>query len=71
MTIRRAAFAGVGGFDERFAIAFNDVDLCIRLKQAGWRVVFAGGAELVHGESMSLGPPDLAARRGAPSRSAG
>jgi cellulose synthase/poly-beta-1,6-N-acetylglucosamine synthase-like glycosyltransferase len=63
MLIKRAALQEAGGFDERFAIAFNDVDLCIRLGKCGWRIVLAAGAELHHHESASLGPPDLSARR--------
>ena len=62
MALRRAAYETVGGFDEGLAIAFNDVDLCIKLREAGWRIVLAAGAELFHGESTSLGPHDSAVR---------
>ncbi|WP_048707982.1 glycosyltransferase family 2 protein [Microvirga massiliensis] len=58
MVIRRDVFLAVGGFNERdFAIAFNDVDLGLRLNQAGYSVVWTPHAELFHHESASLGPP--------------
>lgn len=63
MLLRREAYEDVGGMDEDFGIAYNDVDLCIRLARAGWRIVFSAGAELTHRESTSLGPPDSVARR--------
>ena len=36
--VRASAFAEVGGFDERFFMYFEDVDLCVRLESAGWRL---------------------------------
>jgi GT2 family glycosyltransferase len=60
MLVRRDAFSKVGGFDEAFAIAFNDVDLCLRLREAGWRIVLAPGAQLYHKESASIGQHDQA-----------
>jgi len=53
--VRREAFSSVGGFDETFAVAFNDVDFCLRLHEAGWRIVWTPGAQLYHKESSSLG----------------
>jgi GT2 family glycosyltransferase len=52
---RRAVFDEVGGFDERFPIDFNDVDYCLRLRRAGYRVVFTPWAQLYHHESASFG----------------
>lgn len=63
MLLRRDAFEGVGGFDERLAIAFNDVDLCLRLVENGWRIVWTPAAELYHHESTSVGRHDSPARR--------
>ncbi len=64
MLMRRQVFLDVGGFDEQnFAIAFNDVDLCLRLRQAGLAVVWTPYAELFHRESASLGSAQGAARR--------
>lgn len=55
MLIRRDVWEQVGGLDERFAVAFNDVDLCMRICKAGWRIVWTPFAELYHYESKSRG----------------
>lgn len=55
MLVRRSAFDAVGGFDEALPVAFNDVDFCIRLRLAGWRIVWTPDAELYHHESVSRG----------------
>jgi GT2 family glycosyltransferase len=64
MLVRRDAFLGVGGYDEALAVAFNDVDLCLRLNKAGWRIVWTPSAELYHGESVSIGRHDVGERAG-------
>lgn len=48
LMIRRSLFEQLGGFDERFFVYFDDVDLCLRVRQAGWRVVHFAGAEAYH-----------------------
>jgi GT2 family glycosyltransferase len=55
---RRAALDAVGGFDESFFLYEEDVDLCVRLRRAGWRLVFTPAAEVVHhlGRSMDRAP---------------
>jgi GT2 family glycosyltransferase/SAM-dependent methyltransferase len=50
---RRAVFEEVGGFDERFAVCYNDVDYCLRVRRSGRRVVFQPAAMLQHHESAS------------------
>jgi GT2 family glycosyltransferase len=55
MLVRRTVFEELGGFDEAFAVGFNDVDFCIRLGLAGYRVLFTPHAELTHYESVSRG----------------
>jgi GT2 family glycosyltransferase/SAM-dependent methyltransferase len=50
---RRAAFGQVAGFDERFAVCYNDVDYCLRLQRLGLRVVYQPAARLYHHESAS------------------
>lgn len=46
--LRREAFDEVGGFDERFFMYVEDLDLCDRLRGAGWRVIYYPGAEVMH-----------------------
>jgi GT2 family glycosyltransferase len=48
LLLRRAALRGVGLFDPRFPIFFNDVDLCLRLHQAGWRRDYQPAASILH-----------------------
>jgi GT2 family glycosyltransferase len=52
---RRAVFDEMGGLDEEFPVDFNDVDFCLRLRAAGYRVVYTPYAELIHHESASFG----------------
>jgi GT2 family glycosyltransferase len=64
LATRRSDYLAMGGMDEtRFAVAFNDVDYCLRLRQAGKRIVFTPHAKLVHAESASRGKDDRADRR--------
>lgn len=53
LMIRRDVWEAVGGFDEHFPLNFNDVDLCLRIRQQGWRVVYTPHAELIHHESVT------------------
>lgn len=46
--LRRSAFDQVGGFDERYFMYFEDVDLCFRLGQAGWRRRYRPSSEIMH-----------------------
>jgi GT2 family glycosyltransferase len=66
MLCRRAAFDAVGGFDEQdLQVAFNDVDLCLKVGQAGYRVIWTPGSMAEHRESLSRGDdmrPDQQAR---------
>lgn len=56
LVVRRERFEAVGGLDEKnFAVAFNDVDLCMRLNQRGWQSLYEPRATLVHHESVSRG----------------
>ena len=53
--VRRQVYEEVGGFDEQFRVAFNDVDFCLRIRQKGYRIVWTPFAELYHYESASRG----------------
>ena len=55
---RKDVFDRVGGFDEGFVLAFNDVDLCLQILTKGYRVVWTPDAELYHLESKTRGPED-------------
>ena len=55
MMIRRELYLGVNGLDERFAVAYNDIDLCLRLLKLGLRNVYTPHAVLYHHESASRG----------------
>lgn len=53
LALRRAALDEVGLFDESFPLYFNDTDLCYRLRQAGWRIVFDPRAQVLHHHGQS------------------
>ena len=55
MLMRRQVWDAVGGLDEDFQVAFNDVDLCMRIRKAGYLIVWTPYAELYHHESKSRG----------------
>lgn len=65
LMMRRALYAEMGGLDEQLRVSYNDVDLCLRLGRAGYRVIYTPHAELRHRESSSRGslnPPEDAVR---------
>jgi GT2 family glycosyltransferase len=53
--VKRELYLQVGGFDENLAVTFNDVDFCLRLREAGYRILWTPYAELIHCESASRG----------------
>jgi O-antigen biosynthesis protein len=63
MMVRREVFDEVGGFDEKLTIAFNDVDLCLKIREKGYLIVYTPYAELYHYESMSRGYEDTPERK--------
>jgi GT2 family glycosyltransferase len=60
---RLSAFREVGGFDEAFFAYWEDVELALRLRLAGWRCRLAPGARAVHRHGQTLGASSPAARR--------
>lgn len=58
LCMRRQLFDEAGGFDETLAVAFNDVDLCLRLHAMGYRNLYTPYAELYHHESATRGYED-------------
>lgn len=56
LVLKRDRYLAVGGLDEaNFAVAFNDVDLCLRLNTRGWQSFYEPRAALIHHESVSRG----------------
>lgn len=58
LLVKKSAWMEVGGMNEELEVAFNDVDFCLRLLNAGYRNVWTPHAELVHHESASRGYED-------------
>ena len=52
---RRSLLEEIGGFDERFTLEYNDIDLCLRLRSLGYRIICTPEAEMVHAEKASRG----------------
>lgn len=63
LVVRKRVFDEVGGLDEAIAVAFNDVDFCLRLQQAGYRNVWTPHAWAYHHESASRGLDDAPEKR--------
>ncbi|MEG1073996.1 MAG: glycosyltransferase family 2 protein [Ruthenibacterium sp.] len=55
LLVKTSVFDAVGGLDEGFTVAFNDVDFCLRIRAAGYRIAYTPYAELYHYESKSRG----------------
>lgn len=58
LLIRKEIYGEVHGLDESYAVAFNDVDFCVRVREAGYTNVFTPFAQLYHYESKSRGMED-------------
>lgn len=63
LMISAKVFKEVSGFDEQFRVTYNDVDLCLRLREAGYRILYTPTVELLHHESISVGLPDQKRKR--------
>ena len=63
MMCRREVFETVGGFEEKLAIAFNDVDLCLKIASCGYRNIYLPHVKLYHYESKSRGYEDTRAKQ--------
>ena len=53
--VKASVYREVGGFDETLAVAYNDVDFCLRIRDMGYQVLFTPYAECYHHESISRG----------------
>lgn len=64
LLVRKTVFEAVGGLNEEYlTVAFNDVDLCIKVREAGYRNLWTPYAELYHHESVSRGQDNNPAKR--------
>ena len=62
MLVRKEVYEKVSGFGEDFAVAFNDIDFCLKIRQAGYLVVYAAYGCFHHYESKSRGEDDTSAK---------
>ena len=58
MMMKKAAFEEVGGFTEELSVAFNDVDLCLKVRETGRLIVYDPYVQLYHMESKTRGAED-------------
>lgn len=58
LMVKKEIYDKLGGLDESFAVSLNDVDFCLRIREAGYLNVFTPFAELYHFESISRGADD-------------
>ncbi|WP_253868844.1 glycosyltransferase [Microbulbifer sp. THAF38] len=64
LLLRKEVFEQVGGLDEKnLAVAFNDVDLCLKVREEGYRNLWTPYAELYHHESVSRGADNTVSKR--------
>lgn len=57
LMVKKSVFDEVNGFDEAFAVDFNDVDFCLKLKDRGYNNIYLPHVTLIHYESISRGHP--------------
>ncbi len=55
MLVKASIYEEMNGLDEEFTVAFNDVDFCLRVRNAGYRIIYTPYAQLYHYESKSRG----------------
>jgi GT2 family glycosyltransferase len=64
LLLRKSVFNAVNGLDEHaFPVAFNDVDLCLRIQQSGLNLIWTPFAQLIHAESASRGKDQTSEKR--------
>ena len=63
LMVRRDVYEALNGLDEDFRIAFNDIDFCMRIRKAGYLIVWTPYAELYHREQASRGSDAVGVNR--------
>lgn len=61
--VKKEVFEKVKGFESQYAVAFNDIDLCMKIRKAGYRIIYTPYANLTHYESKSRGTEDSREKR--------
>lgn len=59
MMVERAKLEAIGGWEELFTVEYNDVDLCLRLREKGWNNVYLPHVSVFHYESLTRGHPHM------------
>lgn len=59
MMVEREKLEAIGGWEELFTVEYNDVDLCLRLREKGWNNVYLPNVSLYHYESLTRGHPHM------------
>lgn len=55
MLVKKECFWQAGGFSEELRVAYNDIDLCMKMRKSGWKILYCPQAELFHYESQTRG----------------
>ncbi len=63
MMVKKQTFKEIGGFDENLAVDYNDIDLCLKLREKGYLIVYTPYAQLYHLESFTRGYADTPEKR--------
>jgi len=63
LMVRKKVYDEIGGFAEEFRVTYNDVDLCLRLREKGYQNLYTPYVRLIHYESISVGTPEEAKKR--------
>jgi glycosyltransferase involved in cell wall biosynthesis len=63
LMVRKSVYDEVGGFAEEFRVTYNDVDICLRLREKGYENLYTPYVRLLHHESISVGMPEEIAKR--------
>lgn len=62
LLVKRSVYEEVGGLEDEFQVAFNDVDFCLKVRKAGYLIVYDADVKLFHYESKSRGMEDTTER---------
>lgn len=62
LLVSKRVYDEVGGLDEAYQVAFNDVDFCLKIREKGYRIVYDADVKLYHYESKSRGTEDTLAK---------